>query len=59
MTEASITDSDILACLKEGERLEGRGYQGSFHTGTVGDHRIFVKAPAGDRELEIVGVVYL
>ena len=47
MTEASITDSDILACLKEGERLEGRGYQGSFHTGTVGDHRIFVKAPAG------------
>ena len=47
MIEASITESDILACLKEGERLEGRGYQGSFHTGSVGDHKIFIKAPAG------------
>ena len=47
MTEASITESDILACLQDGERLEGRGYQGSFHTGTVGDKKIFIKAPAG------------
>lgn len=47
MTEASITESDILACLQDGERLEGRGYQGSFHTGNVRGHKVFIKAPAG------------
>lgn len=47
MNEAGFTDNDILTCLREGERLEGRGYQGSIHTAYIGDHRILVKSAAG------------
>jgi serine/threonine protein kinase len=47
MNEAGFSDADILACLSEGERLEGRGYQGSIHTGCVGDHKILIKSAAG------------
>lgn len=47
MSQAGFTDSDILTCLREGERLEGRGYQGSIHTGRVRDQRILIKSAAG------------
>jgi len=48
VNDTSITDSDILACLRDGERLEGRGYQGSIHTGCAGGHKILVKSAAGN-----------
>lgn len=47
MSEESFTDSDIIACLREGERLDGRGYQGSIHTGQIGDQKILIKSAAG------------
>ena len=47
MSEGSFTDSDILACLRDGERLDGRGYQGSIHTGQVRDQKILIKSAAG------------
>lgn len=47
MNEARFTATDILASLKEGERLEGRGYQGSIHTGQVGGQKILVKSATG------------
>jgi len=47
VNEAGFTDADILACLRDGERLEGRGYQGSIRTGYVGDQKVLVKSAAG------------
>jgi hypothetical protein len=47
VNEAGFTDADILACLRDGERLEGRGYQGSIHTGYVGDQKVLVKSATG------------
>ena len=47
MNEARFTDADILACLRDSERIEGRGYQGSIYTGCVGDQKILVKSATG------------
>lgn len=47
MTEVSLTESDVLACVQGGKRLETRGYQGNIHTGQVGEHKILVKSAAG------------
>lgn len=47
MNEESFTDSDILTCLRESERLEGRGYQGSIRAGQVRDQSILIKSAAG------------
>lgn len=47
MSEERFTESDILACLREGERLDGRGYQGSIRTGQVRDQKILIKSAAG------------
>lgn len=47
MNDASITDSDVLACVREGQRLENGGYQGDIYTGHVGDIKILVKSAAG------------
>jgi hypothetical protein len=47
VNDAGFTDADILACLSNGERLEGRGYQGSIHTGYVGDQKVLVKTATG------------
>ncbi len=47
MSEEGFTDSDILTCLREGERLEGRGYQGSIHIGRIRGQKILIKSAAG------------
>lgn len=48
MSDASITDSDVLACVREGEQLEHRGYQGNIHTGRIGERQILIKSAAGE-----------
>lgn len=47
MNDVSITDSDVLTCVREGQRLEHRGYQGNIHTGHIGKNKILIKSAAG------------
>jgi len=47
VSEASLTESDVLACVQGGKQLETRGYQGNIHTGQVGEHEILIKSAAG------------
>lgn len=47
MSDACITDSDVLACVRDGEQLEHRGYQGNIHLGQVADNKILIKSAAG------------
>ena len=47
MNDDAITDSDILACLQDGQPLEIRGYQGNIHAARIGDNKILIKSAAG------------
>ncbi|MDH3749828.1 MAG: hypothetical protein OEU90_07005 [Gammaproteobacteria bacterium] len=47
MNDVSITESDVLACVRDGERFEHRGYQGNIHIGRVGDKNVLIKSAAG------------
>ena len=47
MNEASLTESDVLACMQDSEQLEIRGYQGTIHTGQIGEHKVLIKSAAG------------
>lgn len=47
MSEAGITESDVIACVRDGDRMEHRGYQGNIHTSQIGEHKILVKSAAG------------
>lgn len=47
MNDVSITESDVLACVRDGEQLKHRGYQGNIHTKHVGEKKILVKSAAG------------
>jgi len=47
VSETNLTESDVLACMQGGTRLETRGYQGDIHTGQVGEHKILIKSAAG------------
>jgi len=44
MTEFRVTEAEVLACVRNGERSEDRGLQGSIYVCTVGGHRLLVKA---------------
>jgi serine/threonine protein kinase len=47
VSEVSLAESDVLACVQGGKQLETRGYQGNIHTGQVGEHKILIKSAAG------------
>ncbi len=47
MNDARISDADILACLKDSQQLEIRGYQGRIHVAHIGDRKIIIKSAAG------------
>ncbi len=47
MNDSCITESDVLSCVTSGEQLDHRGYQGTIHTGQVGEHKILIKSAAG------------
>jgi serine/threonine protein kinase len=47
VSDVIITDSDVLACVRDGEQLEHPGYQGNIHTGRIGERRILIKSAAG------------
>ena len=39
--------SEILACLKNGQKLATRGYQGHIYVAQVGDKKVIIKSAAG------------
>ena len=47
MNDAGFAEADILACVTQGERLDGRGYQGSIHTGCIDGRKVLVKSATG------------
>lgn len=47
MNEASIAESDVIACVSDGDRMQYRGYQGDIHTGRIGDTEVLIKSAAG------------
>jgi len=46
MMKPDISETDAIACVKNGRRLERRGYQGGIHIGRIGEHKILVKSAA-------------
>lgn len=46
MTEFCVSEAEVLACVKYGERIKRGGYQGSIHIGNAGERKILVKAAA-------------
>ena len=47
MSNASITESDVIACVRDGNQMQHAGYQGNIHTSQVGTNNILVKSAAG------------
>ena len=47
MNDPSITESDVLSCISNGEQLAHGGYQGKVHTGHVGEKNLLIKSAAG------------
>ena len=47
MNDVRITDADILACLKDSQQLEIRGYQGNIHAAQIGARKVLIKSAAG------------
>jgi len=47
VNDTGITESDVIACVRDGEQLEHRGYQGNIRTSRVGENKILVKSAAG------------
>lgn len=47
MSGTAITETDVLACVANGEPELHGGYQGDIYTGRVGDENILVKSAAG------------
>lgn len=46
MKEFSVSQTEVLACIKDGRRVERSGHQGSIYVGTVGERKILIKAAA-------------
>ncbi len=46
MNRPGITEADAIACVRDGRRLDRRGYQGGIHIGNIGGHKILVKSAA-------------
>ena len=44
MKEFSVSETEVLACIKYGQRLERSGHQGSIYVGAVGERKILIKA---------------
>ncbi len=44
MTKFHVTEAEVVACVKRGEKIETSGHQGSIYLGNVGDRQILVKA---------------
>lgn len=47
MNEGSITESDILACLRNGEQAKRGGYQGNVRICDIGENKVLIKSAAG------------
>ena len=47
MNDASIAESDVIACVSDGDRMQYRGYQGDIRTGRIGDTEVLIKSAAG------------
>jgi len=47
VNEASIAESDVIACVRDGDRMQHRGYQGNIHTGRIGETEVLIKSAAG------------
>lgn len=47
MNDASIAESDVIACVSDGDRMQYRGYQGDIRTGRIGDTEVLIKLAAG------------
>ena len=47
MSNDSITESDVIACVRDGDQMQHRGYQGNIHTSQVGANKILIKSAAG------------
>jgi len=47
VNDASIAESDVIACVSDGDRMQYRGYQGDIRTGRIGDTEVLIKSAAG------------
>ena len=47
MNEIGIAESDVVACVRDGDRMQYRGYQGNIHTGRIGEYNVLIKSAAG------------